>query len=547
MSELLLILQKMKSNKVFNPTEANKFKLLINTNNSGSSNKSKAHKCTILPIMEEGNLTWMNQTPIYDIVPSKVEGFVGRQREIYDIIDLLDQNRLVSILGPPGIGKTSISRNLANYVKDRRKFNDGIIYIALRGVETVHMFLTRLALLVMSKLPSDKASKLEISVSESDMEEIVDTVDQDLVYQKFIIDSLKDKEVLIILDNAEDLLVNWNQRFIEEINTILENCIGIKSLATSRKNISKLSHVSQRPYILQPLSNQESLKLLISKSPRRINDQECKELLTCEIPKIAIANSVTNNQKSGKMTLVDHPFTGLLGGHPHAISLAAPLLEYKSLKQLFYQFWDSNIMDALEVSGFKDQNSSLRVSLELSIKSVQSTTPASLNLFSFIGLLPGGVTDYELTQMWGGTQWMKLKDSLIRASLLIYKTDISGNFIFSMLPFMSVRAYELLQKDEFLKHSYHIKWCKLFKQYWIEFYDSEKTNDDVVKLISYETNIWAWIYRSLDRNKDIKYEKVDPKEETQDIADDDDDLEYSYERNPAIMNNISDKDELETT
>ena len=114
-------------------------------------------------------------------------------------------------------------------------------------------------------------------------------------------------------------------------------------------------------------------------------------------------------------------------------------------------------MDALEVSGFKDQNSSLRVSLELSIKSVQSTTPASLNLFSFIGLLPGGVTDYELTQMWGGTQWMKLKDSLIRASLLIYKTDISGNFIFSMLPFMSVRAYELLQKDEFLKHSYHIK------------------------------------------------------------------------------------------
>ena len=150
----------------------------------------------------------MNQTPIYDIVPSKVEGFVGRQREIYDIIDLLDQNRLVSILGPPGIGKTSISRNLANYVKDRRKFNDGIIYIALRGVETVHMFLTRLALLVMSKLPSDKASKLEISVSESDMEEIVDTVDQDLVYQKFIIDSLKDKEVLIILDNAEDLLVN---------------------------------------------------------------------------------------------------------------------------------------------------------------------------------------------------------------------------------------------------------------------------------------------------------------------------------------------------
>jgi len=35
------------------------------------------------------------------------------------------------------------------------------------------------------------------------------------------------------------------------------------------------------------------------------------------------------------MNLINHPFTKILGGHPQAISLAAPMLEYKSLSELF--------------------------------------------------------------------------------------------------------------------------------------------------------------------------------------------------------------------
>ena len=70
---------------------------------------------------------------MFDSNPSNVEGFIGRQQEMYEIINLLESHRLVSILGPPGIGKTSLSRNLANYLKDRRKFSDGIIFVGLRG------------------------------------------------------------------------------------------------------------------------------------------------------------------------------------------------------------------------------------------------------------------------------------------------------------------------------------------------------------------------------------------------------------------------------
>lgn len=241
------------------------------------------------------------------------------------------------------------------------------------------------------------------------------------------------------------------------------------------------------------------MKLLIAKSPRTIRNQELQELLECEIPKgaqIAQALNIKNRGNRRGLTLLDHPFTVLLGGHPQAISLAAPLLEYKSLKELFYAFCDSNVMDALEVAGSKNASTSLRVSLELSINQMKKSMPEALHLFSFIGLFPGGVAEEELTQMWGNKEWIQLKDALIRASLLVYKTDYKGHFVYSMLPFMSVRAYELLEIDEDRRHEYHMKSCKLYKGYCIELSKSKDPATNLEKFTELETNIWACIYRS---------------------------------------------------
>ena len=169
-------------------------------------------------------------------------------------------------------------------------------------------------------------------------------------------------------------------------------------------------------------------------------------------------------------------------------------------------------MDALDYPmSNQDPNKSLRLSLELSINHMKNTMPVALNLFGFIGLLPGGVTDEQITQMWENTKWMSLKDALIWPSLLLYKTDNKGSFIYSMPPFMSIRAYELLEWNEELRHSYHMKWWKLFKDECYDIYSSEKSLDKVGKLVGMETNIWAWIYRSLNRKKNIEYENDDLK------------------------------------
>jgi ATP-dependent Clp protease ATP-binding subunit ClpA len=142
-------------NKVINAHEANKF-LLLTQEGKHQHNK---HRCYELSNFSDGCCKNVDDPPIFDSIPSNVECFIGRQQEMYEIINLLDTHRLVSILGPPGIGKTSIARNLANYIKDRKKFSDGIIYVPLRGCESAQMFLTRVTMLIRSSCTLEEYKK----------------------------------------------------------------------------------------------------------------------------------------------------------------------------------------------------------------------------------------------------------------------------------------------------------------------------------------------------------------------------------------------------
>ena len=104
------------------------------------------HACYPLTNFQEGKFTKVDNKPMFDMIPSRIERLLGRQQEMYDVLFRVANYRLVSILGPPGIGKTALSRNLAHFIQDRKRFEDGIIYISLRGCESSLMFLTRLFL-----------------------------------------------------------------------------------------------------------------------------------------------------------------------------------------------------------------------------------------------------------------------------------------------------------------------------------------------------------------------------------------------------------------
>ena len=156
---------------------------------------------------------------------------------------------------------------------------------------------------------------------------------------------------------------------------------------------------------------------------------------------------------------MNHPFILMLGGHPQAICLAASILEHQSLTKLFEQMLESNILDALGNQG-KQSYASLRLSLDISIQNLKRNDIDSLNFFKFIGLLPGGVEEDELMQIWGDKRWEKYAEVLRKASLLVYKPAEKQ---YTLLPFMNSRAQELLEEDSnSQKIKFHLKWWKFY-------------------------------------------------------------------------------------
>ena len=301
------------------------------------------------------------------------------------------------------------------------------------------------------------------------------------------INILNNKEILLILDNCDDPLENDNEHFTKHLAKIVESWIKLKILLSSRRPINKLVFNHEKVFNLYQLSKESALKLLIVKSPRALNNKEIIELLDCQIP---IESNLNQNRyqfanQKQYSQLINHPFAELLGGHPQAISLAAPLLKDNSLKELFYAFCESNVLDVIDdPSVGQNPCTSLRVSLELSIERVRKNNEAALNLFGLIGMLPSGANKEEITEMWGDKSWVPLKDELVRASLLIFKIDGTGSFVYNMLPFMSVRATEILEGDRYIYNEYHMKCCRLWKEYWVEFYNSDKAIEDVEGLVT---------------------------------------------------------------
>ena len=48
-----------------------------------------------------------------------MNNFLGREKDMFEIMRLVNKNRLVTIKGPPGIGKTSLVKDNSDYIYHR--------------------------------------------------------------------------------------------------------------------------------------------------------------------------------------------------------------------------------------------------------------------------------------------------------------------------------------------------------------------------------------------------------------------------------------------
>ena len=56
---------------------------------------------------------------------------------MFDVLKLLTVNNIVQIFGLPGLGKSSLLKNVCVYLGERNLYKDGLVYIDLNQIKSL--------------------------------------------------------------------------------------------------------------------------------------------------------------------------------------------------------------------------------------------------------------------------------------------------------------------------------------------------------------------------------------------------------------------------
>ncbi|MBL0105990.1 MAG: AAA family ATPase [Ignavibacteria bacterium] len=143
-------------------------------------------------------------------LPRQLTNFIGREYEIPEIKKILAVSRLLTLSGPGGTGKTRLSLQIAADVID--EFANGVWIVELAPLFDPELILLKICeALGINEQPGDQTQKGDT--------------------ESTLLNYLKEKELLLILDNCEHLI----RSCAEKAEMLLRNCPKLKIIATSRE------------------------------------------------------------------------------------------------------------------------------------------------------------------------------------------------------------------------------------------------------------------------------------------------------------------------
>src|SRR5438132_1180810 len=170
------------------------------------------------------------QTPQYIWkIPHPFSSFIGREQDIVTVSNLLKRTsvHLLTLLGPGGVGKTRLSIQIANTMREH--FIGGVCFVSLASIGDPMLVLPTIA----------QAFGMQESGSQSIIEQIKSV--------------LRDTSFLLVLDNFEQVVTA--APLVEELLTA---CPGLKVLVTSR---TVLNLQAEHEYPIAPLVTPDPAQL----------------------------------------------------------------------------------------------------------------------------------------------------------------------------------------------------------------------------------------------------------------------------------------------
>ncbi|HEX2046813.1 MAG TPA: BTAD domain-containing putative transcriptional regulator [Acidimicrobiales bacterium] len=166
------------------------------------------------------------------VVPP-VTSFVGRQDDLAEVIDRLAEARLLTLVGPGGVGKTRLALQVAAAVAGR--FPDGVAVCELAAVGEPDAVGPAVATALGIQPRSDRS--VEASVA----------------------DVLRTRRMLLVVDNCEHVV----DAAASLLSTLVAGCPTVTVLATSRE---RLAIAGEQVWPLAPLSPEAAVELFYDRA-----------------------------------------------------------------------------------------------------------------------------------------------------------------------------------------------------------------------------------------------------------------------------------------
>jgi predicted ATPase/DNA-binding CsgD family transcriptional regulator len=232
-------------------------------------------------------------------LPAEATSFIGRRRELMEVRNKLAEARLVSLVGPGGVGKTRLAIRAATDL--RRGFPGGGWLVEL--AEVLDPALVSSAVMAALDL-RDQAASAPIAIL--------------LAY-------LRDKELLLVVDNCEHLLEAAGQIVAD----IMKAAPGVRVITTSREPLSVPGEhvVPVPPLELPPPRAAEPLA--------SVEQNEAVRLLT---ERAAAASGTFELTAANQVAVVE--LCRRLDGLPLAIELAAVRTRVLTVEQILDRLTD---------------------------------------------------------------------------------------------------------------------------------------------------------------------------------------------------------------
>ena len=288
-------------------------------------------------------------------IPAEPTPFVGRSYELANILHQLDETRLLTLVGPGGIGKTRLALKAAQQAAG--EYPDGVFFVPLAPISAADRLVQTIA----------EAVKFPLMTQENPQTQLL----------RF----LQNKQLLLVVDNFEHLLDG-----VQIISEILPRAVGVKILATSRE---KLNLISETLFIVG------GMDISLPDRPPEGDKNDASALF------IQSAGRVCPGFEPGSEDLVQiESICQMVEGMPLAIELAAAWLQILTLDEIRVELEQGFDILSTEARDAPQRHRSLRAVFEHSWKLL--VAPDREILMS-LSLFRGGFTRQAAQQVTGAS------------------------------------------------------------------------------------------------------------------------------------------------